>query len=283
MSSVATTIVYISQQLAIYSYLFIFIFGIIGNLSNILVFASVKAFRGNQCAFYLIALSISDCSLLLMGLPFRISELAFNYDTTRVSWIWCKLKPLITYTIGFMSASLICFAAIDQYLSTNHNPRLKRFSTLKLAYRLTYSALIVWTIYDCLFAIFFELRSSSGCTIYNVDFARFYSFFHFIVLTGLIPLFTASLFSLLAYLNVRRIIQLRMQVIRRKLEKQLTAMVLAKVAVFVVIVCPWILFRIYLLNVTVSPNDSLRLAIHQLISSISYGFYYANNAVCSFT
>jgi hypothetical protein len=89
------------------------------------------------------------------------------------------------------------------------------------------------------------------------------------------------MFSILAYLNVRRIIQLRMAVVRRKLERQLTAMVLAKVTVSVVIAVPSILLRIYVLPVTRNSSDPLQLAIGQLISSISLALYYVNAAVRS--
>jgi hypothetical protein len=87
------------------------------------------------------------------------------------------------------------------------------------------------------------------------------------------------MFSLLAYSNVRRIIQLRMAVVRRKLDRQLTAMVLAKVAFFAVTVLPSIIFRIYILNVIVSSSDSIETAIHQLISSIAYALFYVNSSV----
>jgi hypothetical protein len=190
---------------------------------------------------------------------------------------------MINYTLALISFSSICFAAIDQYLSTNHHARIKQLSTLKLAHRLIYSAIVIWIIYDCLFLIFFDLQPSAGCAIYNISFASYYSFFHLIVLSGIIPIFTSSMFSLLAYSNVRRIIQLRMPVLRRKLDKQLTAMVLAKVAFFAATVLPSIIFRIYILNVTVSSNNSIRIAIHQLISSIAYALFYVNSSVRNFT
>jgi hypothetical protein len=282
MSSVATTILFISQQFAIYSYSLILIIGLIGNLSNILVFASVKAFRRNQCAFYLITVSISDCGTLLITLPVRLTELAFNYDTSRASLMWCKFRPLITNILGFISFSSICFAAIDQYLSTNHHPRIKQLSTLKLAHRLIYSAIVFWIIYDCIFPIFYDLQPTTGCAIYNIYFANYYSFFHLIILGGIIPIFTSSMFSLLAYSNVRRIIQLRMAVVRRKLDRQLTAMVLAKVAFYTVTVLPSIIIRIYILNVTVSSGDSIKIAVQQLILSIAYALFYVNSSVCKF-
>ncbi len=65
----------------------------IGNVCNILVFTCHKLFRRNQAAFYLIAGTINDSCLLLIVLPFRITELAFAFDMTRTSSIWCKLRP----------------------------------------------------------------------------------------------------------------------------------------------------------------------------------------------
>ena len=281
MSTVATTILSVSQYFAIYCYTTILIIGLLGNISNILVFTYVKAFRRNQSAFYLITMSISDLCLLLVALPFRITEVAFAYDTTRASVVWCKFKPVISYTITLTSSSAVCFAAIDQYLSTNHNPWLKRLSTLRLAQRLVSSAIVISIFYNCIFLIFFDLKPITGCAIYNTDFLRYYSFFHYIILNGIIPILVSSMFSLLAYLNVRRIVQLRMAVVRRKFEKQLTAMVLAKVVFLAVTVLPSIIFRIYILNVTVSASDSVRIAIHQLISAVSYALFYVNSAVCS--
>lgn len=282
MSSVATTILSVSKQFAIYCYSLILISGIIGNISNILVFTCVKVFRRNQCAFYLITVAIADCALLLIALPFRVAEIVFAYDMTRASVVWCKLRPMISHTLTLISFSAICFAAIDQYLSTNHHIWLKQLSSLKLSHRLVYIATAVWIIYDCIFLIFFDLQPTAGCTTYNIDFSYFYSFFHYITLNGIIPILISSMFSLLAYLNVRRIVQLRMPVVRRKLDKQLTAMVLAKVAFFVVTILPSIIFRIYLLNVTVDPNDSVRIAIHSLISNISYALFYVNTSVGNF-
>jgi hypothetical protein len=282
MSSTATTILFVSQQFALYSYSLIFISGLIGNINNILVFTCVKIFRRHQSAFYLITISICDSCLLIIALPFRFTELAFDYDTTRSSVIWCKVKAMMSYTLTLISFSAICFAAIDQYLSTNYHSWLKQLSTLKLAHRLIYNCIVIWVIYDSIFLIFFDLQSTAGCTIYNVNFSRFYSFFHYVILNGIIPIFISSMFSLLAYLNVRRIIQLRMTVVRRKLDKQLTAMVLAKVAFLVVTILPSIVFRIYVLNVIVNSNDSLRIAIHQLISNIAYALFYVNSAVCNF-
>lgn len=279
MLSITTSILFVSQQLAIYLYSCIFILGLIGNAHLIFVFTSLKTFRKNQSAFYLITTAITDSGLLILALPFRLGELAFEYDLSRYSLIWCKLRPMINHTLALISLSAVCFAAIDQYLSTNHQPSLKQLSTLKLAHRLVYTSIILWIIYDCIFLIYFDLQSNFGCAIYNVGFSRYYSFFHYIALNGIIPIGISSMFSCLAYSNVRRIVQLRLAIVRRRLDKQLTAMILAKVAFRVMTILPSIIFRIYLLNVTVNPTDFLRLAIHQLISNIAFALFYINTAV----
>ncbi|CAF1030382.1 unnamed protein product [Adineta ricciae] len=280
-TDIATSILFVSKQLAIYGYLLILIAGVIGNIMNILVFSCYKLFRRNHCAFYLLAQTIIDCCLLVIALSFRILELAFTIDYTRTSVVWCKLRPMIAHTLTLLTFSAICFAAIDQYLSTNYHAWLRQMSTFRLSRGLVYISIIVWILYDSIFLFFFELHPDTGCNIYNADFSKYYSFFHYIILNGFIPILISTTFSVLAYLNVRRIVQMRMQVVRRKLDKQLTAMVLAKVASLVSTVLPSIVFRIYVLNVTVNSTDTVRIAIHQLVSNIAYALFYINPA-CTF-
>ncbi|CAF3783409.1 unnamed protein product [Rotaria socialis] len=281
-ASVAASILLVSKYSAMYGYSLIAIVGCIGNAWNILIFTGSKSIRHNQCGFYLITTSISDCCLLLVVLPFRISELAFETDITQLSDFWCKFRPMLTSALTLISLSSVCFAAIDQYLSTNHHVWIRQMSTLKLAHRLVYGALIIWTIYGSVFLIFFRLHPTLGCIIENVAFSQYYSFFHFIILNSVMPIVISSLFSLFAYMNVRRIVQLRVQAIRRQRDKQLTAMVLAKVALLVVTVFPSVIIRIHILNRKTDANDYIQVAVDQLISSVSYALFYTNSAVRHF-
>ncbi|CAF3328198.1 unnamed protein product [Rotaria socialis] len=281
-ASVAASILLVSKYSVMYGYSLIAIVGCIGNAWNILIFTGSKSIRHNQCGFYLITTSISDCCLLLVVLPFRISELAFETDITQLSDFWCKFRPMLTSALTLISLSSVCFAAIDQYLSTNHHVWIRQMSTLKLAHRLVYGALIIWTIYGSVFLIFFRLHPTLGCIIENVAFSQYYSFFHFIILNSVMPIVISSLFSLFAYMNVRRIVQLRVQAIRRQRDKQLTAMVLAKVALLVVTVFPSVIIRIHILNRKTDANDYIQVAVDQLISSVSYALFYTNSAVRHF-
>lgn len=280
-SSAADMILLISKQYTIYGYLIIAILGTIGNICNVAIFTCSKSLRQNQSVFYLIAASIVDCFLLLVVLPFHITEIAFDINLTEISVYWCKFRPMLTDTLELLSLSSICFAAIDQYLSTNYRAWLRQLSTLKLAHYLVYSSIFFWIIYDSILLIFYDLYPGIGCIIKNAKFARFYSYFHLIVLNSVLPILITSLFSLAAYTNVRHIVQLRVQLNRRQRDKQLTAIVLAKVAFLVVTIFPSAVFRIYILNRSVTTNDYVRLAVDQLVSSIAYSLFYFNSAVCN--
>lgn len=280
-ASTADIIGFVTKEYTIYGYFTVLLLGLIGNISNVIIFNSLKVFQRNQSAFYITVESICNFILLILALPFRVAEYAFAYDATRLSLAWCKLRPVISHTLALMAFSADCFAAIDQFLSTNHHPWVRKLSNFKSARRLIYCLVVIWTLYDAIFLIFFEIQSKSGCTIYNVAFARYYSFVHYIVLNGFLPILVSGMFSLFAYLNVRRIVQLRVALIRRKLDKQMTAMILAKVTFLVITILPSVVFRIYILNVGSNQSDPVRVAIDQLISSFAYSLFYINSAVRS--
>ena len=278
-SAVAQAIIHASQIYTLSVYFVILIGGLVGNICNIIVFNLLKMFQRNQCAYYLIVTSIADILLLIMVLPLRITEYVFNYDPTQLSLVWCKIRQAIVSSCALMSFSAICFAAIDQYFSTHYKPWLRQLSSLKLAHRLVYTAIIVWTLHAIPFLIFFEIQPSSGCAIYNIGFQRYYSFVHFCVLNGILPITLSGISAILAYFNVRHIVRRQVTVGRRRLDRQLTAMVLTKVAFLVVTASPFIIYRIYILNRSIDSTNSVRIATEQLIATITTSMFYSNSAV----
>ena len=281
MSSVSTAqlLLQISQQFVVYFSSILLLPDFIGNICIVIVFFHVKSFRRNQCAFYIIVGSIADFLFLLVILPFHIIQNTSGYDPLRLSLAWCKISYAIISIFSLLSFSVVCFAAIDQYLSTHYNPWLRQFSTLKLAHRLVYSAVVILSLYGIPFLIFFDIQSPGGCGIYNAGFSRYFSLVHFCVLSGVLPNTIAGFSAALAYLNVRRIVRRQIPIARRRLDRQLTAMILIRVVFLVVTTVPFVIDRIYIYNRTISPNDSLRLAVEQLLFSITSSLFYVNSAV----
>ncbi|CAF1301850.1 unnamed protein product [Adineta steineri] len=268
----------VSQQFIIYSSFIILILGLVGNILNIITFTSLRIFRNNQCIFYIIVASIVDCGTLLIEFITRIQLNIYGYDLTNISLVWCKIRPMIFHTCMMISLTTVCFSSFDQYLSTSHYYRLRQMSSLKLSKRLTFINISFWIIYSIPFGIFYEITSVTGCTILNQGFKFYFSFVHLSILNGVIPLITASVFSILSYRNVRHIIRLQIPIVRRRLDRQLTAMVLIRVLYLFIVSIPFGLFFIYTLNTSNNTNDSLRIAVEQLITNITSTFYYLNYA-----
>ena len=260
---------------------FIILFaGICGHIIDILVFTSSKPFRKNQSAFYLTIESIVNCIHLLFSFTSRIAINGFNDDLTQTSIIWCKLRQVFATSCTLLSLTIVCFAAIDQYLSTSYNPYVRQMSTLKLAHRLVLIAAIVWTLHGIPFLVLMKIQRTQGCSSYNNGFAIYITYVYYLFLTGFLPVVITSVFAVLAYSNVRRLVQSRVLIIRRKLDRQLTAMVLIRVAFLVTVTSPYVAYRIYILKSYVSPDDSLGKAIIQLVGAVLYLLFYLNYSVC---
>ncbi|CAF1511440.1 unnamed protein product [Rotaria sp. Silwood1] len=118
------------------------------------------------------------------------------------------------------------------------------------------------------------------CTTYNTIFSRYYSSVYYPIVQGALPMIIASLFSFLAFRNVRRIVRRQIPIVRRRLDRQFTAMVLARVACLVAFILPYAIYRIYVLNIIVNQDQFVLLAINNnLLASLTITFFYVNYAV----
>jgi hypothetical protein len=99
------------------------------------------------------------------------------------------------------------------------------------------------------------------------------------VLSGLLPVAIASSFSILAYRNVRRIVRRQLPIVRRRLDRQMTAMVLMRVILFVSFVFPYVIYRIYSLNFPITQTKPMEYAIGRLIQAVFSALVNVNHAV----
>jgi hypothetical protein len=181
-----------------------------------------------------------------------------------------------------IATTTVCFAAIDQYLSTSYHVRLRQMSSFRLAQRLVGTLVIFATIYSIPVAIFEEIHPIAGCATYNPTYNYYLSFVQFSIILGLLPIGVSSLFSILAYRNVRRIIRLQIPIIRRRLDRQLTAMILLRVALFVITTSPYISVRTFQINQSIDPTNTYAIAVDQLVKSIFTSIFTINLAVFNF-
>ncbi|CAF1195836.1 unnamed protein product [Rotaria sordida] len=280
MSSLSTAqlILNVSQQYTIYVGFIILFSGILGHIANIFVFTHLTIFRKIPSVFYIIAESILDLLQLMIIFTTSIVVNGFDYDLAQTSLVWCKLKPFLTQSITLISFNIICFAAIDQYLSTSVYPFFRQKSTIKIAKILTTIAIIFWILHATLTIFLYEIQSKYGCNIYDHNFRNYVTYFYYIILIGILPITISTFFSILAYRNVRRIVRRQMPIRRRKLDQQLTAMILVRVGFFVIMSLPYLLQRIYTFSTLTYDNDVISQAILQLITAITVSLFNLNYA-----
>jgi hypothetical protein len=265
-SSIASNLLNIAEQYSFYTTLIILILGFIGNIINIIVFINLKIFRKNQCSFYLIIESLVNIIQLIFLFLTRILIIINNgIDPANQSLLWCKLRTVIGQPITLLSFSIVCFAAYDQFLSTSHQFNLRQMSTYELAQYLTLTALCFYMIHSIPFAIFLDINPSSGCAVYNQAFNRYYQFFYYPILVGILPVSISSFFSFLAFRNVRRLIRREISIVRRRLDRELTAMILVRTVTFIILVLPYTIHHIYWLQISIFQEELMRYAIDSLI------------------
>ncbi|CAF1023203.1 unnamed protein product [Adineta steineri] len=263
-----------------YSTYISFSIGLIGSILNILVFTNTKVFRQNRCAFYLVAESIFNIAQLTQNFANTIWTLFLNgTDPTTVSLTWCKLRTCLPQWYRLTLTAIICFAAIDQFLSTNPRLYLRQLSSLTIARYQVYFAIGLCLLHTIPAAVFIRISPLFGCIVSNNGLINYYSFIFYPIISGLFPICVSSLFSILAYRNVRHIVRRQIPINRRRLDQQLTAMIFARVIFYVILQLPFTIYRIYSLNMNIPKGNTIAYAIDQWMQQIVLVMIYLDYAV----
>ena len=279
-SSLVQNILIISEKLDFYISIIITIAGLISNLMIILILTNLKIFRRNQCAFYLIIECSANIGLLSIIFSSRILAYILQIDPVHRSQIWCRLRSWATQVFAFISLFTICSATFDQYLSTNLNYSKRRLSTIYLAYYLILIIVSFAVLHNIPLLIFTEINSLSKCSVSNGILRYYFNYFYYPIVVCLLPVTITSTFSLLAYRNVRRIIRRQIPLIRRRLDRQLTAMILARVICLIVLCLPYVIYSICMTAISIKVDNYLGLAIQKLVEVIILALFYTNYSIC---
>lgn len=242
------------QQYITYVYIVILIIAIVGNSLNILVFTNLKLFHRNQCAFYLCIESIINTTALLHSSIDHFTQYPDGHDLADYSLIWCKTRFILEQILQISSFSIMCFITFDQILCTSYSYTIRQMSTYKLAQYLICIALCCAIGHSIPSIFFSSILPPMGCASDNKIFIYYYLMFYYPILIGFLPLFLSILFSLIAFRNVRHLIRRQIPLVRRKLDRQLTAMVFVRVIIFVILYLPYVVYRTFTLVKIVSDN-----------------------------
>ncbi len=282
-SSFTSYITYVIKEVVTYVGMFNVVFGVLGNLLNIVVFLSLKTFRQSSCAFYLTVMSFVNIGQLITGQLSRVMITGFGTDWTQTSLSYCKFRSFGLQVFIYISLTCICLATIDQFFATCDRVSWQQWSNIKLAQRLTAVSVLFWIIYDIPYLIFYDQTVSVttgviSCVNSNINFQRYHAYMNNLILAGGLPLLITVVFGILAFKNVRQIAYRTVPLVRRELDKQLTNMVLIQVIFSFVALLPYFIASVLPLATNISSNP-IAYAQFSLAINICACIYYLYFAV----
>ncbi|CAF0746992.1 unnamed protein product [Adineta steineri] len=127
--------------------------------------------------------------------------------------------------------------------------------------------------------MYFNIQSFLLCNISNPTYLQFSTYFVVPLLSGLIPVFIASFFGFLAFRNVRRIVRRQLTIVRRRLDRQMTAMVAIRIIILFCLTMPYLSYRMYTFNYPNLPSKPMEYARGRLIYVILFFLFNLNYTI----
>ncbi|CAF1469614.1 unnamed protein product [Rotaria magnacalcarata] len=250
--------------------LFIVTLGMIGNILNIIVFLSLETFRKNPCAFCLLILSISESGMLLFFvIPDIFANILMDPGDAYITFP-CKLRMAFPQIFGMMTHFIMCYAAIDQRLSTSMPDRHHGIN-IRIMRHLIMIAIFISVSHSIPFFLFYNVQLLAGtnrtvCRFTDNDgvFSIYAVYINLPVIHGIVPIAIISVFCLIALRNVRSMHKKKVHRMRLHLEQQLTSMVLTKNLSVYITVVPFLI--VYVMRYIISNRTTNAILQGQLFT-----------------
>ncbi|UJR30150.1 hypothetical protein I4U23_017690 [Adineta vaga] len=273
----------ISSLLNRYITLFVFLFGTIGSLLNIIVL-SQPILRKNPCVLYFLASSIASLGILLIGLPSRIIAGWIVTDPTSTSSWFCKLRIFLLYFFRTISAWLLVFATIDRWLSSNRRVHNRRFSSCKIAYK---SILIIYLLScilwaEALFCYDANVTRAPLKCYGKSDSCRIFNDIVYASSTVAIPSILMLIFGLLMIRNINRSQQaIRPVILKISAVSKVSRASRTRRKICLLTICsvPQAMHQFYLTFTIDVDKSPLRLAIENFIVNFNFSLTYVGNGI----
>ncbi|CAF1083813.1 unnamed protein product [Adineta steineri] len=193
-----------STKINCYFSIFLFIFGVIGNILNTFVL-SEKSLRSNSCAWLFLISSIFNLISILSGLPTRVLSTWTIVITDQIEWL-CKLRAFTVLTSRTIAAWLIMLATFDRWLLSCKQIQYRRISKLQNAKRgiiiiIILSSFLHLPTFYCYHA---NLNNTPLKCYSKTIKCRIFSDQIYVCFTILMPIILMILFGFLTLSNIRQ-------------------------------------------------------------------------------
>ena len=263
-----------TTQLNRYLSIIIYLFGVIGNILNILILSQTKL-RSNTCAFLFLMSSIASLIAILFGLTNRVLAGWIPDLTSTVDWL-CQWRGLVLFTSRTIALWSIALATFDRWLLSSPNARQRQIRTLKNARRATILIIILSILFNApiIYCYQANLIDTPVKCYGKTSVCRIYTDVTYACGSILIPIALMIYFSIRIILNVRRTrrciaaFDMPRNINRpkrtKKKDRQLLIMLLVQVSFLILLTFPQAIQKLYstiTLDINITLKSSLRIAI----------------------
>ncbi|CAF1373263.1 unnamed protein product [Adineta ricciae] len=192
------------------------------------------------------------------------------------------MRTFIGFTLPSISLGYLVFAALDRCLATSQSTRLRSFSQIKVAHRLTCARILLYIFTTAHQLYYYDLRPK--CAPLPGNYSIFMSVYN-IVWTSLVPQSIMLTFGLVTFYNMRasrrRLIvqgaQQRNQ-LRNRIDTHFITIVLVQVLTSSILLNIRTAYASYSILSTNLVKDNQRLALESLLLQVSSLIFYLNFA-----
>jgi hypothetical protein len=229
----------------------IIVFGIVGNSLNIIILTR-RTLRSHACSKYFLVMAINNVLYSSTVLIYRLLVDGYHIDPSIGSLVQCKIVMYLINLCTFMSPYFIVLASIDRFCGSSTSARLRKGSSVRVAYWMIAITIIIFALFFIPFIIYSDIRLDDGlgCNLrtYSVS-QKSYLSTEIILFAGVAPLLMI-LFGLFTIYNTQHI-RVAPNARHRRTESQLARMLLLQVGIHVLLTLPTCI--IYLLFVILPP------------------------------
>lgn len=285
----------ITFQINRYGSIFIFLFGSIGNILNLLIL-SQSSFRSRPCAQLFLFSSVMNLIAIVSGLFSRILA-GWGADLTATDRFFCKLRGFVVNTVRPVAIWYILFAIIDRWFLSSLVLQRRQMSSMKSARRAMIISLIFSTLYFS-HAIYchepYQTDAPQKC--YGATAACRYATDIPFTCLSILPLIPMFVFGLLTIRNVQ---QSRNRTVpgdmtrdhmastavstqpnrSKRVDRSLLSMLLMQIFILCALSIPFAVQKVYASITADVPFNKLQIAISNMVYSIAQLFHFLSNGV----
>jgi hypothetical protein len=291
-----------ADQINRYFTIFNLLFGIVGNILNIVVL-SQRSLRTNPCSWIFLVSSIFSLTAIICGLTTRVLD-GWGADFTATNNLLCKMRAFFVFSSKTSVMWLIVLATIDRWLLSSINANLRKKSTLKNAQIYTILIAVCSTVlYSQLFYCYQAQIVTAPLRCYCVTvWCRYVTDLTLALITNLFPLTLMILFGCMTIWNVRENRNYMMQfvtaigiisekkrtstirIIRppyglKKTDTQLLTMLIVQITVLTLCVMPHAIHRLYLTFTTANEKSLLQEAVEKFVFDLVVQLCYTGDGM----